>query len=51
MGCDARTEGQEVVCHSCGIRWDLNDKDKQCGGEILSREKLTELLKQLRDRL
>ena len=51
MKCDQYTEGQEAVCHTCGMRWDLNDKDKHCGKEPLSRKEISKRLKQLKEKL
>lgn len=26
--CEARRECDEMVCHRCGLRWDVNDEDR-----------------------
>lgn len=32
--CLARTEGDEMVCRACGLRWDMNDPEPPvCGKE------------------
>lgn len=30
MTCPIRTEGQEYVCGSCGVRWDFGDEAPAC---------------------
>ena len=32
MSCPIRTEGQEYVCSTCGIRWDFGDEQPECRG-------------------
>lgn len=33
MSCPIRTEGQEYVCSTCGIRWDFGDGQPECPRE------------------
>ena len=30
MSCPIRTEGQEYVCSTCGVRWDFGDEQPEC---------------------
>lgn len=37
MSCPIRTEGQEYVCSTCGIRWDFGDEQPECRKDGLTK--------------
>lgn len=45
--CAAVAIGQQYTCYECGLTWDLNDKDVQCGKRMLTKEEIRENLTEL----
>ena len=52
MTCDLTVVGQENFCNTCGVRWDLSDRDApECGERLLSRAEISTRLKEYRKTL
>lgn len=49
-GCQAISQSDgSVLCVSCGLSWDSNDRDvPECGERMLARKEISERLKALR---
>jgi len=50
--CDLTVIGQENVCRTCGVRWDLSDKEPpQCANEPMTKSEISEALKKYKETL
>jgi len=45
MECDKIVQGQELVCTTCNMRWDLNDNEFGCAQEPMSRQQINRKLR------